>query len=40
MATDGDWKRLVTFETAKVIEAIRGIDRIKAIIGSQSNMSH
>ncbi len=40
MATDGDWKRLVTFETAKVIEAIRGIDRIKAIIGRQSNMSH
>jgi nicotinamide-nucleotide adenylyltransferase len=31
MAKDEDWKKLVPFQTAKVVEDIQGIERIKAI---------
>jgi nicotinamide-nucleotide adenylyltransferase len=31
MAKDEDWKKLVTFQTAKVVEDIHGVERIKAI---------
>ncbi|HEX2124920.1 MAG TPA: nicotinamide-nucleotide adenylyltransferase [Nitrososphaeraceae archaeon] len=31
MAKDEDWKKLVPFQTAKVVEDIQGVERIKAI---------
>jgi len=36
IANDKNWKELVSFETAKIIEEINGIERIKAI----SNINH
>jgi nicotinamide-nucleotide adenylyltransferase len=40
MAKDRDWKNLVTLETAKVVEDINGIKRIKAIFGKHAEMNH
>jgi nicotinamide-nucleotide adenylyltransferase len=39
MANDEDWKELVTFQTAKVIEDIHGVERIKAIFAKHSDIS-
>jgi nicotinamide-nucleotide adenylyltransferase len=36
MAKDEDWKELVTIQTAKVVEDIHGIERIKAIIAKHT----
>ena len=38
MAKDEDWKELVTIQTAKVVEDIHGIERIKAIIAKAYDM--
>ena len=40
MAKDRDWKNLVTRQTAKVVEDINGIERIKAIFAKREEMSH
>jgi nicotinamide-nucleotide adenylyltransferase len=40
MAKDGDWKKLVTFQTAKVIEDVRGVERIKAIFAKHVEVNH
>lgn len=36
MAKDENWKELVTIQTAKVVEDIHGIERIKAIIAKHT----
>jgi nicotinamide-nucleotide adenylyltransferase len=36
MAKDEKWKELVTFQTAKVVEDIHGIERIKAIFAKHT----
>lgn len=36
MAKDEDWKELVTIQTAKVVEDIHGIERIKTIIAKHT----
>lgn len=36
MTKDEDWKELVTIQTAKVVEDIHGIERIKAIIAKHT----
>jgi nicotinamide-nucleotide adenylyltransferase len=36
MAKDENWKELVTFQTAKVVEDIHGIERIKAIFAKHT----
>jgi nicotinamide-nucleotide adenylyltransferase len=40
MAKDRDWKKLVTPETAKVVEDIHGVERIKAIFAKNVEMNH
>jgi nicotinamide-nucleotide adenylyltransferase len=40
MAKDRDWKNLVTRHTAKVVEDIHGIERIKAIFAKHEKMNH
>jgi hypothetical protein len=40
MAKDRAWKKLVTRQTAKVVEDINGIERIKAIFAKRKEMSH
>lgn len=40
MIKNGDWKRLVTLQTVKVIEDIHGIKRIKAIFAKNSETSY
>ncbi|MDQ3868240.1 MAG: nicotinamide-nucleotide adenylyltransferase [Thermoproteota archaeon] len=39
MAKDKDWKQLVTFQTAKVVEEIHGVERIKAIFAKHNDMN-
>ena len=40
MVKDRAWKKLVTRQTAKVVEDIHGIERIKAIFAKHKEMSH
>jgi nicotinamide-nucleotide adenylyltransferase len=40
MIEDGDWKKLVTFQTVKVIEDIHGIRRIKSIFAKYLEISY
>jgi nicotinamide-nucleotide adenylyltransferase len=39
MANDGDWKKFVTRQTAKVVEDINGIERIKAIFAKHREIN-
>lgn len=39
IASNGDWKKLVTPQTIKVIESIAGVQRIKTIFARYANMS-
>ena len=39
MANDEDWKKLVTFQTAKVVEDIHGVERIKAIFAKHNDLN-
>ncbi|HYT41162.1 MAG TPA: nicotinamide-nucleotide adenylyltransferase, partial [Methylomirabilota bacterium] len=40
MASDRDWKDLVSTQTAEFVDDIKGIERIKAIFMNHSESSH